>query len=158
MTNSSRNSASQLYFSFGSNMSTPQMLERCPSAERVGIGVIRQYELVFNRKGSYRPGGVASIVPSENPDQNVFGVIWKISSEDLEGLDDIEDPSAYERVTIDVQLLGGQILPCQTYLAFPQAQHVTPDPHYLELLLDAAKAAALPPDYIDLISRFRSLD
>ena len=158
MTNSLRSSASQLYFSFGSNMSTPQMLERCPSAERVGIGVIPTYELVFKRKGSYRPGGVASIVPSEDPGQSVFGVIWKITSEDLEGLDKIEDPSAYERVTIDVQLLEGQTFPCQTYLAFPQAQHVTPDPHYLELLLDAAKAAALPQDYIELISRFRSHD
>lgn len=156
--NSLISNTSHYYFSFGSNMSTPQMRKRCPSAERVGIGIIQQYELVFNRKGSYRPGGVASIVPSEDPDQYVYGVIWKLTSKDLEELDNIEDPKAYERITIDVQLLGDQIYSCQTYISFPQANYVIPDPHYLELLLEAARAADLPQDYIELISKFRSRD
>lgn len=139
-------------------MSLSQMMKRCPSAKRVGLGVIPNYELVFNRKGSYRPGGVASIVPSEDPTRNVYGVIWRITAEDLEALDHIEDPSAYERVKMEVESLDGLTYACQTYIAFPQAKHVTPDPHYLELLLNAAKSAALPSDYIKQISKFSSLN
>lgn len=152
---SSNDSDSVIYFAFGSNMSEPQMRERCPSAERVEVGFVPKYELVFNRKGSYRPGGVASIAPSDNPERSVYGIIWRLSTEDLQELDRIEDPNAYERVTINARSITGQTYKCQAYLAYPEADYVAPDPEYLKLLLHAAREAGLPERYVQWISRFK---
>ena len=87
---------SELYFSFGSNMDREQMKQRVPQAEYVGVGYVPDHDLVFNRKGSYRPGGVASIVPM--PGVRAYGVVWAISPEELAEMDRVEDPTAYERI------------------------------------------------------------
>lgn len=113
------------------------------------------YKLVFNRKGTYRPGGVASIERSGEQESSMYGIIWRLCSQDLLELDRIEDPKAYERVPIEAQLLDGGTYECQTYPAYPEATHVSPDPEYLDLLLQAAKPSGLPDDYVQRISRFR---
>ena len=41
---------SKYYIAYGSNMNLKQMAERCPTAERIGIGKVKNYELQF--KGS----------------------------------------------------------------------------------------------------------
>ena len=151
--NSLSKNDTQLYFAFGSNMSNKQVHERCPSAKKVALGFIPNYDLVFNRKGSYRPGGVASIEPTNEPERSVYGIIWEISKEDLNRLDEIEDLTAYERVIFDVSTLNGESCKCQTYVAYPQAEYVVPDPHYFELLINAAKETHLPQEYINHISK-----
>jgi gamma-glutamylcyclotransferase (GGCT)/AIG2-like uncharacterized protein YtfP len=91
----------QLYFSYGSNMSKKQMKERVPHAEVVGLGHILGYKLEFNRIGTYRAGGVASIVPHIGGE--VHGVIWQVPKPELEALDKIEDPRAYDRIQMSVE-------------------------------------------------------
>ena len=131
------------------------MAERCPSALKMGVGYIPQQKLVFNRKGSYRPGGVASIAPSTDTNSRVFGIVWRLSAEDLATLDCIEHPSAYYRKTLGVVMPDGEKIGCHTYIAFPEADHVTPDPEYFELLYQAAVSAALPADYLKQILALR---
>ncbi len=73
------------YFAYGSNMSAKQMQERVPSAQKVGIGFLDNFALVFNRKGTYRDGGVASIVDAAH--RKVWGVIWSVAKSEMEALD-----------------------------------------------------------------------
>lgn len=145
---------SKLYFSFGSNMDRTQMKERTPSAEFVGIGYVPDHDLVFNRKGSYRPGGVASIVPSRGV--NAYGVVWAISPRDLERMDAIEDPQAYKRVEKLVVTEGDEKLLCNVYVAFPEGD-IAPDQPYLELMIQAAEAAGLPDGWIRRMKQYRAV-
>jgi hypothetical protein len=144
---------SELYFSFGSNMDRNQIKQRTPSAELVGIGYVPDHDLVFNRKGSYRPGGVASIVPSQGV--KAYGVVWAISPSDLEKMDAIEDPQAYERVCKTVITEDGDELVCNVYVSFPQGD-IAPDQPYLELIISAAEVAGLPEGWISRLKRYRA--
>lgn len=140
------------YFAYGSNMDTDQMKDRSPSAEKVGIGILKNYSLVFNRKGTYRKGGVASVEDSK--DNNVYGVIWKLNSEDLLKLDITEDPNAYERELYSVYTMDGKVHNCYVYVAFPQGD-IKPDPEYLDKIINAAISAELPSSYIEYLKGFK---
>lgn len=142
----------QYLFTYGSNMSREQMADRAPSALPVSIGVLRDYALVFNRKGSYRPGGVASV--EKAPGDRVYGMIYSITERDLERLDRTEDPDAYRRIQLDVSGLDGTKYSCHLHVAIPQGP-VDPDPEYLELVVKAAAEIGLPDEYIERLRAFR---
>lgn len=142
----------EYYFSFGSNMDHSQMKKRTPLAEFISIGYVPNHDLVFNRRGSYRPGGVASIEPFDG--RNVYGVIWAISPEELKEMDRIEDPDAYERVEMDVISENGSAVRCHVYIAFSQGEFIADQP-YLELIISAAKSSGLPEEWINRIEQYR---
>jgi gamma-glutamylcyclotransferase (GGCT)/AIG2-like uncharacterized protein YtfP len=144
---------SEYYFSFGSNMDHEQMKKRTPFAEYVGVGHIPDYDLVFNRKGSYRPGGVASVVPKNG--MNAYGVVWAISLDELKEMDKIEDPQAYERIQKTVVKEDGTEMVCHVYVAFPQGDMEADQP-YLELIIKAAESAGLPKTWIERLKKYRT--
>ena len=144
-----------LYFAFGSNMSTGQMRRRCPTAARIDLAYVPGHDLVFNRLGTHRPGGVASIAPNADPESRVYGIVWRLHTRDLLRLDEIEDLTAYERITMQVHSLEGETYHCHTYRAFPQAEHIPPDPEYMEIILRAAIEAQFPQEYIRRISALK---
>lgn len=121
------------YFAYGANMDIDTIRKRCPSAERIGIGYKENYKLVFNRKGSYRKGGVSSIEPSYK--NTVFGIIYSITEIDLIELDAIEDPTAYlrEETLIKAFKNKDKTYKCQIYLSY-RINDLPPDPEYLDLI------------------------
>jgi hypothetical protein len=133
------------YFAYGSNMDPAQMTARCPSALLVCVVVLTGYRLVFNRSGSYRPGGVANLEP--DPDERVYGVLWKLTTADLQSLDQTEDPRAYRREQLKVHSMDGKPYSCHAYLAIPDQPDV-PDCAYLDTLIQAGSRAGLPPEYL----------
>lgn len=132
------------------------MRKRCPSARKIGVAYALAYRLVFNRKGSYRDGGVASISPTGNSTDRVYGIVWELTAKDIQILDEIEDPEAYNRIPISVVGLNGIDLTCHTYVAIPQAEHITADREYLNILLAAAHKESLPPEYIETMARYKT--
>lgn len=144
-----------LYFAYGSNMKTAQLQHRIASAERVAIAHLNDYKLVFNRRGSYRPGGVASIKPYES--SIVYGIVWKLSKAAFEKMDHIEDPSAYERVRINVETHDGRTLQCQTYIAFPEG-YFPPSATYLNIIREGAREHGLPASYIRALGRRKVME
>lgn len=135
----------EYYFAYGSNMDPAQMLTRCPSAMRICTAVLQDHKLVFNRTGTYRPGGVANVEPA--PGEKVYGIIWKLPSNEFHSLDQTEDPSAYRRYSTQVYSLSGQAYDCHLYVAIPDQLDI-PDRHYLDTLIRAAQHAGLPPEYL----------
>lgn len=140
------------YFSFGSNMKEQQMVDRCHSAKKIGVGFLQDHEIVFNRKGSYRPGGVASVQHKEG--SRVYGVIWQINSAELIELDEDEDLTAYRRFEENIKTLAGKTYKSHIYKAIPQGIF-PPDPDYLELMIEAAHEQELPPEYIEHLETFK---
>ena len=143
----------EYYFAYGSNMGLRQMISRCPSAIMVSVAALPDHRIVFNRKGTYRPGGVASV--AEAPGERVYGVVWKLSKSDFESLDETEDPKAYRRTTVLVHTLAGRPYECHIYIAFPNGPDV-PDSSYLEELIKVAGESELPLEYVAQLEARRS--
>ena len=110
------------HFAYGSNMDPAQMRQRCPGAETVGIGVLREYGLCFPRRSHTRGCGVASIEPATG--QEVWGVVYRMTAADLASLDRFEGYRAdgpaqdnrYNRVAIAVEI-DGVPTDVETYIA-----------------------------------------
>lgn len=146
-------SHSNLYFAYGSNIDAGQMFSRLGSAEFIAIAVLDNHRLVFNRRGDYRAGGVASIEPKRG--DHVYGVVWRIPDDGFSKLDRIEGPNSYDRIPIRVQSLAGDPLDCETYVAYPQG-HFAPDNNYLDVIVRAAEAHGFPEEYVAYLESFRS--
>ncbi|MGE3175578.1 MAG: gamma-glutamylcyclotransferase family protein [Planctomycetota bacterium] len=145
-----------LYFAYGSNMDPAQMLGRCPGSRLVGIGCLRDHRLVFNRKGSYRPGAVASVVPAAA--STVYGVLWHMAPGEIAVMDRIEDPSAYRRTTASVQGPDDHAVAALMYVAIPEENPPPPDPDYARILLRAGRIAGLPEAYLREVEVAAGLD
>ncbi|MFE3545597.1 gamma-glutamylcyclotransferase family protein [Nocardia sp. NPDC059177] len=145
-----------LYFAYGSNMSAAQMRRRCPGATLRGIGTLERFRLAFNRTGSYRPGAVASVEPSAEPSSQVIGLVWEMSDHDLREMDAIEDPEAYLRIAVPVRTMEHGIEYCWAYISYPDERGSAPDREYVQILIDGALEAQLPPDYISELKAWLS--
>jgi gamma-glutamylcyclotransferase (GGCT)/AIG2-like uncharacterized protein YtfP len=121
-----------------------QMLERCPGAEFVDIGTLWNHRLLINERG------VATIVPSE--DSFVRGVVWGVSPQDIETLDQKEGVrrGRYHRVTTKILLENGQSISAEAYIA-EHAAPGAPREGYLEKLEAGAIEHGLPGDYVSSI-------
>lgn len=89
-----------IYFAYGSNLNKAQMKLRCPNAELVDTGIIKDYRLIFRR--------VADIMYDPYCDEHVEIGIWKITDQCLEALDVYEGyPSLYRRETLEAESNSG---------------------------------------------------
>lgn len=146
----------KLYFTFGSNMLKERLLERCPSALLIkSYGILKGYKLIFNRKGDYEDGGVASII--EDDGSVVYGLIYAMSSEDLERLDEIESPNndAYSREEIEINTLVNDSVPCFTYIAQSKGSFL-PTEKYLNWIIQGAIEGGLPEGYISYLKSIKT--
>ncbi len=85
---------------YGSNMDLEQMSLRCPEAEIIGKGYIKDYRLMF--KGS-KTGSYATIEPAAG--YKVPVVLWAVSAQDERYLDRYEGfPTFYYKQDLQVHL------------------------------------------------------
>ena len=107
-----------LYFAYGSNLSTAQMLQRCPFSTPIGLGHLQGWQWIINERGyaniiqPLRVG--ASDAASETLLQQqqqqqqagVYGLLYLLPPRDEELLDGFEGvPRAYQKVHLDVRLV-----------------------------------------------------
>ncbi len=64
---------------------------------------------------------------------------------------------AYKRKEMKVNLLEGEDIQCQVYVAIPTGNY-KPDKAYLEILIKAAKQAELPDDYVAALHGYLELE
>lgn len=142
-----------LYFAYGSNMDPEQMKGRCPAAEIVGIGVLRDHGLCFPRGSLARGCGVASVEPLQG--RETWGVVYRLSAADLAALDQQEgfrsdrpaQKNNYNRTEVLVDF-GGVRTPMLAYVAVPQNAPPLPSAAYLRHMRAGARHHRLPPAYI----------
>ncbi len=85
----------KLYVAYGSNLNLAQMAKRCPRAKVVGCGVLKDYQLTFQR--------VATIEPQIGAETPVG--VWEITPSDEQKLDIYEGyPNYYRKETVKVNL------------------------------------------------------
>ncbi|MFP4846686.1 gamma-glutamylcyclotransferase family protein [Winogradskyella sp. PE311] len=152
-----------LYFAFGSNMNVEQMVNnRCKSAKKISNGYIDDYELVFNREGTSRKGGVSSIIYKE--EKKVYGVVYLINLKDKKKLDSIEEEgNAYKQKMMNVVVLDEenndnhkQYLECLVYISNPQKGEFKPSEEYITTMISGAEHHKLPDNYIKFLKSFKN--
>ena len=85
-----------LVFAYGSNLRVEQMLARCPSATVVTTARLVGHGLAFVGFSRTWGGSVATVVV--DPNDSVDGVLYRVTSADLAGLDAFEGaPLVYTR-------------------------------------------------------------
>ena len=80
-----------LYFAYGSNMLAARLKRRCSSATLMGSAVAVGYKLTFSKK-SKDGSGKATIEEATDPDDSVYGVLFRIPDCEKPKLDEYEGP------------------------------------------------------------------
>lgn len=135
-------STKKLYVAYGSNLHLEQMSFRCPDAQVVGSGVIKNYELVFY--------GVASIEKKTGTDCPVG--VWEISPADERNLDRYEGfPRLYRKEEIEVVMDSGEVVTAMVYIMNRSGVQSMPSPSYYQTILTGYKQFDLPTKYLNAV-------
>ena len=155
------------YFAYGSNMDPKQMASRCPGAMAVGRARLADYELAFVWDSPGWGGGVATVIPSAGSEpgspygdpssgREVWGVLWDLTDEHVEGLDRYEGVAigAYVREHLDVEAEAG-LVNALIYLA-TDTRRKQPSGRYVDALIRGAQAFSLPESYVEMLRALRA--
>jgi AIG2 family protein len=137
-----------LHFAYGSNMHGAIMRTHAPNAVSLGPARLDGYRFVITADG------YASIAPHRSA--CVHGRLWRLTARDRVTLDLWENIAAglYRAQMLPV-IAAGKRRRALIYIARrrPRGQ---PRPGYMEIVVQAARELALPPDYIGALQRWVS--
>lgn len=139
-----------LYFAYGSNLWTEQMIRRV-GAECISVlpkqAFLSGYRLAFNMRGS--DGNVYANVMKTGP--GVRGIVYTLNEEAMRSLDDFE--KGYDRVVLNVTINQDEITPVHVYVSQDANLHEGQQPTdaYLSRILRGATEYFFPAEYIEYI-------
>lgn len=147
-----------LYFAYASDLLESRLKSGGgPTARLVTVGKVKQVRFAYSQESKVWRGGVADIVPTDNDEDEVWGVVYRLADEDLPALDKQKgvgksDP-LYQRITVTVHDGDNDNeLQCITYAMVParrgSSEEYLPSKQYRTCLLQGAKQAKLPKHYI----------
>ena len=126
------------YFAYASNLSSKQMLERCPDAQPKLVVTLPNHKLIFAGWSRKWRGGVASIKPCKG--ERVIGVFYEVSERCLRALDKYEDcPATYNRRNIIAFTDLGDSVEAITYIKAEQSEETEPSQEYLATIKQGYK-------------------
>jgi Poly-gamma-glutamate hydrolase/Gamma-glutamyl cyclotransferase, AIG2-like len=133
------------YFAYGSNLCVRQMALRCPDAADPRPAVLSDHDWLINQRG------VATVEPFAG--NQVHGVLWQLSDNDLAMLDRAEGvPVRYRRDRLTVDTHDG-MSPAWVYIDH-RVIPGPPRPGYLPRIIDGAVHHGLPQRWIDFLRRW----
>ncbi|XP_068189908.1 gamma-glutamylcyclotransferase a [Antennarius striatus] len=139
-----------MYFAFGSNLLKERLQLANPSAVFCTTGRLKDYELNFGLSEKHADnswhGGVATI--ESHPGSDVWGVVWTLSNENLQSLDEQEGvyKGKYSPLEVLVETDQGVIL-CRTY-QINNFHACPPSPQYKQVICLGAEQNGLPAEYL----------
>jgi len=142
------------YFAYGANMNPRQIQQRCSTAKVVTVARLPCYRIDFFGHSKIWDGALATVV--RDPEQEAWGVVYELSTTDLERLD------AWQDVRMDgtgpyfhypVRVTGGD---GRTYTALLYEKSILGEPRkpsapYLDFIVAGAVVHQLPAEYIHLL-------
>ncbi|CAK1540176.1 unnamed protein product [Leptosia nina] len=154
-----------LYFAYGSNLWTFRIHMNNPTAEFVSIGRLDNYRLEFIRYSKFWGGPTATPVPTANA--HIWGVIWRLQTENIPSLDEQEgvDKDIYyvKHVRIATPYLG--MFTCRIYehnvVPLPRGDNDDipiehwPSWTYKEVIILGAEEHNLPDHYIEKLKEIK---
>ncbi|XP_007547772.1 gamma-glutamylcyclotransferase a [Poecilia formosa] len=147
-----------MYFAFGSNLLRERLQLKNPSASFVSTGRLKDYKLNFGLweehvENSWH-GGVATIESCQG--EEVWGVVWTLSNENLPTLDKQEGVSQgnYSPLEVSVETDQG-VKQCRTY-QMNNFHACPPSPQYKEVVCMGAAQNGLPKEYLERLQAIQT--
>jgi len=137
-----------LYFAYGSNMSTPRLQARVPSAQILGVAVLAAHRLAFHKIGG---DGTAKCDACHTGDagDTVLGVVFRIDAREKTALDAFEGLGrGYEQKQVTLAMSDGSSLEAFTYYATLIDDALRPFDWYRQHVLRGAVEHGLPRAYV----------
>lgn len=138
------------YFAYGSNLFSPRLRARAPSARVVGVAVLPGHALRFHKRGRGDGSGKCNVW-RDAAAPGVPGALYEVADPEWADLDAAEGRgSGYERLEVVVVRAGGERVAASTYVAQPHAIDDTLLPYrwYRDLVLAGAREHALPSEHV----------
>ena len=135
-----------LYAAYGSNLDPSLMAARAPSSPMAGTGWLQGWRLTFAGADIGWDGALATVV--EEPDSQVFVVLYDVTPQDERALDQWEgtDIVTWRKLRARVHTLDGEVVAWLYVLE--EWEGGLPSAHYLSVIADAAEAGGAPSDYV----------
>ncbi len=147
------------YFAYGSNMSSERLRKRIDSAQPIARAILRCHRLEFHKTGKDK-SGKCDIVLSSASDV-VWGRVYQFNYEDKKCLDWYEGLGCeYFEKCVTVELDCGSTVRAVTYYANPKKTDPCLKPYswYKNYVLEGAREACLPADYIKSIEAIAEIE
>lgn len=139
------------YFAFGSNLSSPRLLQRIPQASKHCVATLHGHRLRWHKSGHDR-SGKCDIDRTGNHQDLVYGVVYRMRHEDKLELDVYEGVGrGYERRQVRIVTEYGESLEAFTYYATDIDRRLQPYHWYKEHVLRGALEHDLPEFYVEYI-------
>ncbi|XP_067417920.1 gamma-glutamylcyclotransferase isoform X3 [Emydura macquarii macquarii] len=125
-----------LYFAYGSNLLRERIQMQNPSAVFFAVANLQDFKLVFGshqgRPSSNWHGSTATIVQS--PGDEVWGIVWKMNTSNLNSLDKQEgvEDGIYVPIEVNIHTQEGKVLTCRSY-QMNDCVCDLPSPHYKKI-------------------------
>lgn len=146
-----------LYFAYGSNMSTPRLGERSPSAHTVAVARLQRHRLRFHKGGRDGSGKCDADFTDDEADV-VFGVVFEIAAAEKLQLDEHEGlGKGYEEKRVSIYTEDGRVLEALTYYATSIDPELKPYDWYKEHVLRGAREHGLPWEHIESIAAVEAI-
>ena len=140
------------YFAYGSNMAVERLTSRVSSASKVCVAQLQGHVLRFHKVSDNDGSAKCDVARTENPEDTVHGVLFRVTRVDLEILDRYEGLGyGYERKSLTVIAESGEAFDAETYVATSIDPTLRPYAWYKEHVLRGAQASGLPEHYIAMI-------
>ena len=134
----------KLYIAYGSNLNLKQMAYRCPTAELIGTGTVKNYELQF--KGAPY-GAYATIGEKENAAVPV--AVWQLQNSDELKLDIYEGyPNNYYKKDITVTV-NDEELTAMVYIMNPKMDYGMPSSYYYKVVKQGQEDCGLDTSVLE---------
>ena len=144
-----------VFFAYGSNMDFKRLEERGISFEFIGLGILENYELQFNKIAKNKTGiGYANVVKKEG--SKVEGLLFSIDN--IQMLDRYEGyPEHYLKEILSIYHLN-KCIEATVYVAAPDkiGLNLMPEKFYLNRLLAAKEY--LSQEYFDFLDSTKTID
>jgi len=144
-----------LNFAYGSNMFTPRLHKRCPSARAQGIAFLSGHDLRWHKR-STDGSGKCDIVATKDTKRSVFGVLFEIAMGEKPALDRLEGLGVgYEEIDVCLIFEGSETR-AKAYRATSTDPSLKPYSWYHALVVAGAKEHGLPDEYAGRIEQVSS--
>ena len=132
-----------LYFAYGSNMDAFAMVQRCPRSRSLGLAQLMRHRFYLMGRTGY-----ASV--RRDTRGTVHGVLFDLALADVPALDRYEDIARglYSKAHQPVVIAHGGSRRAMLYYGADTSERGTPPVGYMEGVVAAARAAALPQAYV----------
>jgi hypothetical protein len=139
-----------ILFAYAGNMDVDEFSKTVPSAKKIGVARLPGYNFIFNKTAG-DDSSKANITPSTEPDAEVWGVLIQLNIKEILKFFNPNLPTCDLKLETVICLdKNDQIYQAEAFFAQTIAvnTHLLPYDWYHQRIIQFAKAAKLPAEYI----------